>query len=140
MVLIITSNLLNAIHRHSMDAYPEECCGVLVGHAGSDGKEIEAAWRLENLHEDNPERRYLITPETYMELEERAADRDQELVGIYHSHPDHPAKPSEFDRKHALPFFSYVITSVVDGQSEDLKCWMLEDDRQSFKREEIVVR
>lgn len=140
MVLIVSSNILNAIHRHSMSAYPEECCGLLVGAFTDDGKDVQAAWRLENRSEDDPERRYLIPPDTYMKLEQRAEDEDREIVGIYHSHPDHPSQPSEFDRRHALPLFSYVITSVVDGQSEGLECWVLEPDRQSFLKEEIVVR
>lgn len=131
------------MHRHAMNAYPKECCGVLVGRVTGDGKEVEAAWRLDNVAADegrDARRRYLIAPKTYVHLEERADEQGVEIVGVYHSHPDHPANPSDFDREHALPFLSYVIVSVRDGKSEDLGVWLLADDRQSFLKEELVVR
>lgn len=141
MVLIVTSDMLDAINRHALTAYPLECCGVMAGTAGDDGKEAEVLWRLENhAPEEEAKRRYVIEPEAWMQLEDKAAEEGRELVGIYHSHPDSPSEPSEFDRRHALPFLSYMIVSVVDGTSEAVDTWVLEPDRQSFFKEEVVVR
>lgn len=141
MVLIVTSDMLDAINRHAMTAYPDECCGVMAGRVDDDGKEAEVLWRLENqAPEEEADRRYVIEPEAWMQLEDKAAEQGRELVGIYHSHPDSPSEPSEFDRSHALPFLSYMIVSVVDGTSETVETWVLEPDRQSFFNEEVVVR
>lgn len=141
MVLIVTSDMLDAINRHALTAYPRECCGVMAGTAGDDGKEVEVLWRLENhAPEEEADRRYVIEPEAWMQLEDKAAEEGRELIGIYHSHPDRPSEPSEFDRRHALPFLSYMIVSVVDGSNEAVDTWVLQPDRQSFFKEEVVVR
>ena len=85
------------------------------------------------------ERRFRISAEDYRRAEARAAERGSALLGFYHSHPDHPARPSEFDREHALPWWSYVIVSVQQKRSTDVLSWELREDRSRFDAEEIVI-
>lgn len=104
-----------------------------------DGMKIVVdVWRAENTHEDERSRRFLIEPLKIKEFEERATERDMDVLGFYHSHPDHPAEPSRYDREHAWPFYSYVIASVGENGVEDLRSWVLRDDRSGYEEEPIV--
>jgi proteasome lid subunit RPN8/RPN11 len=126
------------IHDHAKEAYPEECAGALVGINVGETKIVVDVWRAENTHEDNKARRFLIEPLQIKEFEERALGRDMDLLGFYHSHPDHPAKPSEYDREHAWPYYSYVIASVSGDNVGDMRSWVLKDDRSYYDEESIV--
>jgi proteasome lid subunit RPN8/RPN11 len=126
------------IHEHAKVTYPEECSGVIVGMNTGEMKVVVDVWRAENTHEDERSRRFLIDPLVYMKLEQQANERDMDVLGIYHSHPDHPAEPSEYDREHAWPNFSYIIASVGSEQVEDMRSWVLKDDRSGYDEEPIV--
>jgi proteasome lid subunit RPN8/RPN11 len=126
------------IHDHAKEAYPEECAGVLVGIDTGGMKVVVDVWRAENTHEEERSRRFLIEPLKIKEFEERAAERDMDVLGFYHSHPDHPAEPSEYDREHAWPGWSYVIASVSAENVEDMRSWVLKGDRSGYDEEPIV--
>src|SRR3972149_11915528 len=142
MKLILNEDQLETIKRHGQSTYPEEGGGLLLGYV-RDGRVVVREIRvLPNTWEVDTEkrRRYLI-PSQIMWREEREAEaRGLDLVGYFHSHPDHPAVPSEFDRDHALPNWSYVIVSVQHGQARDVLAWQLREDRSAFEEQEITWR
>ena len=138
MPLKIGAGDVEQIHDHAKEAYPEECSGVIVGVRVEGVKIVVDVWRAENVHHEERSRRFLIDPLVYMKLEEQADERDMELLGIYHSHPDHPAEPSEYDREHAWPGYSYVIASVSGENVEDMRSWTLRGDRSGYDEETIV--
>ncbi len=117
-----------AIRRHGQETYPHECCGALVGTNG----QITAAVALPNTTEEGPRRRFLVRPSDYRLAEQRASELGGELLGFYHSHPDHPARPSQFDLDHAWPNFAYIIVAVAAGAAGDMTVWFLKEDRSSF--------
>jgi proteasome lid subunit RPN8/RPN11 len=123
-----------AIREHAVETYPDECCGALIGRGGV----ASESFALPNMTNEGPRRRFLVRPEDYRAAEARAAETGCELLGFYHSHPDNPAQPSQYDLDHAWPFFSYVIVSVGDGQPHELRSWRLRDDRSQFDEEEVV--
>jgi proteasome lid subunit RPN8/RPN11 len=118
-----------AIRRHGEETYPHECCGALVG----EGEHVAAAVALPNTTEEGPRRRFLVRPADYRQAEQHAGELGAELLGFYHSHPDHPARPSQFDLDHAWPTFAYVIVSVQNGLARDMTVWFLKEDRSSFE-------
>ena len=126
------------IYEHAREAYPEECVGALVGMDVEEMKIVVDVWRAENTHREERSRRFLIEPLQLQEFEERAAERDMDVLGCYHSHPDHPAEPSEYDREHAWPYYSYVIASVGENGVEGMRSWVLKDDRSGYEEEQIV--
>jgi len=139
-----------SIRRHGQETYPHECCGALVGR----DDHVADVVPLPNTTEEGPRRRFLVRPSDYREAERKAGELGGELLGFYHSHPDHPARPSQYDLDHAWPTFAYIIISVVDGDAAlpgrsaaaghapprengakagDMTVWYLEDDRSSFE-------
>ena len=146
--LVVAPSVDREIRRHGQETYPHECCGALVG---SDGRVVDVV-PLPNTTEEGPRRRFLVRPSDYRLAERRASEIGAELLGFYHSHPDHPARPSQYDLDHAWPTFAYIIISVVDGDaalpgrsaatapaSRDngaraghMTVWYLKDDRSSF--------
>ena len=138
MPLKIGAGDVGHIHDHAKEAYPEECAGALVGMNVEGMKIVVDVWRAENTHEDERSRRFLIEPLKIKEFEERAAELDMDVLGFYHSHPDHPAEPSEYDREHAWPGWSYVIASVSAENVEDMRSWVLKTDRSGYDEEPIV--
>lgn len=127
------AGVASAIRRHGQETFPHECCGALIGT----GDRITAAVPLPNTTEEGPRRRFLVRPSDYRMAEQRATDIGGELLGFYHSHPDHPARPSQFDLDHAWPNFAYVIVSVMSGTARDMTVWFLKDDRSSFDEGEL---
>ena len=155
---------LQTIRTHAESTYPEECCGIIVGYLAALGKTVvevmptDNAWSTEaadfpgdveetrnfaSLH--NERRRYAIAPQVMLQAQKKAlvsvAPRDSEvphlnIIGIYHSHPDYPANPSEFDRLYAWQEYSYIIVSVQNGIAADINCWSLDDNHQ-FQQEAI---
>ena len=122
-----------AIRRHGEETYPHECCGALVGSTG----QVEMAVTLPNTTEEGPRRRFLVRPSDYRLAEQRAGELGGDLLGFYHSHPDHPARPSQFDLDHAWPTFAYVIVAVEAGNAQDMTFWYLKEDRTSFEEGEL---
>jgi proteasome lid subunit RPN8/RPN11 len=138
-VLLLAKNLEKEIREHGAKDYPNECCGAILGTDDGDGdRQVRSLFPLTNRRDDSPRNRFSITPEDFRAAERVAAERGLDLLGWYHSHPDHPARPSEFDREHAWPWYSYVIVSVDGGVAKDLTCWRLEDDRSKFLPEEVA--
>src|SRR5579862_8752749 len=129
--IAITAAVDEAIRRHGEETYPHECCGALVG-AGGDAGRVTATVPLPNTTEEGPRRRFLVRPSDYRMAESRASELGGELLGFYHSHPDHPARPSQYDLDHAWPTFAYIIVSVMSGQPADMTVWYLKEDRSSF--------
>ena len=123
------------IRRHGAETYPHECCGALYGRDGV----VSSTLALPNTTEEGPRRRFLVRPQDYREAERQASSRGLELLGFYHSHPDHPARPSQYDLDHAWPFFSYVIVSVRNGAPEAMTSWRLRDDRSTFDQEDLAM-
>ena len=136
MALVLTPTVDAAIRSHGRDAFPHECCGALLGRDGL----VHEAFALPNTTEEGPRRRFLVRPEDYRVAETRARTTELDLLGFYHSHPDHPAKPSQFDLDHAWPSFSYVIVSVMAGRDELLTCWQLKEDRSAFEEELVEIK
>jgi proteasome lid subunit RPN8/RPN11 len=135
--LALTHTAMHKIKVHAMEAYPEECCGILLGTEGEAGKEVYDVMRIGNAKEENRTRRFLITPEEYRKAEEAARAEGLGVMGFYHSHPDHPARPSQFDLDHAWPWCSYVIAAVEQKIPAAVKSWVLKEDRSGFD-EEII--
>ena len=131
--LRLEAEALAAIRAHGRDAYPHECCGALLGRDGA----VSAVHPLPNTTEEGPRRRFLVRPGDYREAERHAGARGVDLLGFYHSHPDHPARPSQYDLDHAWPSFSYVIVSVMNGEPGDVTSWRLREDRSGFTEELI---
>jgi proteasome lid subunit RPN8/RPN11 len=140
MALLIAEDLLQRIHAHGESAYPEEGAGLLLGRAGGGDTQVERLLEFANAREPSARHnRYLLTAEDYLRGEMEAARLDLEVIGVFHSHPDHPNRPSEFDREWAMPFLSYVITSVQSGRAVESRSWLLSQDRTQFTEEVITV-
>lgn len=138
MSLAIAEYLLQQICEHGEAAYPEEGAGFLLGSDG-DERRVTAIFPLPNARENEARHnRYLITPRDYLAAEQEADRLRLMLVGVFHSHPDHPNRPSEYDRDWAQPWFSYVITSVNGGRAADSRAWRLTEDRTAFLEEQIA--
>ena len=132
--LTLRPGVREAIEQHGREAYPHECCGALLGRGG----EVVEAWPLPNTTDEGPRRRFLVRPVDYRAAEQRGAELGLDLLGFYHSHPDHPARPSQYDLDHAWPVFSYVIVSVTNGLPGDVTSWRLSDDRAMFEPEALT--
>ena len=125
------------VHTHLCRAYPEEGCGVLVGQDHGERRMVERVVPLDNRGEAERNRRYLIAPEQLLVVEREAREAGLDVLGFYHSHPDHPARPSAFDLEHAWPYYSYLIVSVAGGRAVDATSWRLVADRSRFEPERI---
>ena len=137
--LYILEDILVLIQAHGEQAYPEEGAGLLLGVETGSRREVLAILGLTNAREDVARHnRYLITPQDMLNGEKEAMRLGLDIVGVFHSHPDHPNRPSEFDREWALPWFSYVITSINEGRSAGSRSWRLTDDREKFDEEAIL--
>jgi proteasome lid subunit RPN8/RPN11 len=132
--IVLGAGIRGAIEAHGRETYPHECCGALLGQE----RRVQATFPLPNTTEEGPRRRFLVRPADYQSAEKHASAQGLELVGFYHSHPDHPARPSQYDLDHAWPFFSYVIVSVMAGEARAMTSWRLRDDRSAFDEEPVV--
>jgi proteasome lid subunit RPN8/RPN11 len=138
--MITTPDVLDAIRDHGAAAYPEEGCGFLLGTVRNDTNHVRATQRVENRRSTHRTRRYAITPDDYHAAQQAAAEQNLDIVGFYHSHPDHPAQPSETDLAEAtFPGYTYVIVRVQDGAAEGLTAWTLAPDRSRFEQEAICT-
>ncbi len=143
--LKITPELADKIRAHGVETYPHECCGALLGRDTETAgrrvyREIHALHPLVNRRDDSPTNRFSVTSADVREAEKAAQERGLEVVGWYHSHPDHPACPSQYDREHAWPWYSYIIVSIANRVPEDMTSWRLTDDRSEFEPEEIELQ
>jgi proteasome lid subunit RPN8/RPN11 len=125
------------LEAHAAETYPHECCGALYGEATGTGFAVVEAVRFPNTTSEGPRRRFLIQPSDYRVAEAHARDTRRPLIGFYHSHPDHPARPSQYDLDHAWPNMLYTITSVREGRVEVTTAWQLREDRSQFDERSI---
>ncbi len=155
MTLTMSDAQIEVIRQHGARAYPSECCGVILGDVNGACKKAEEIVPLKNIRNnpgraqellplDDPAReternRFLLDPIDQLRVEKDARARGLEVLGYYHSHPDHPARPSNYDREHAWPWYSYVIVSIERGVAKHLTCWVLAEDRGTFLPETIEV-
>jgi proteasome lid subunit RPN8/RPN11 len=152
MATALSPEIAKKIRDHGAETYPHECCGALLGRDLDPGvssdpgaaklptREIVALHPLVNRRDDSPRNRFSVTSDDVREAEKAATEKGIEVVGWYHSHPDHPAAPSEYDRDHAWPWYSYIIVSVATGQPQDMTSWRLSDDRSQFTCEALEIR
>ena len=131
--LTLGAGVRAAIERHGRETFPHECCGALLG----DGHTVVATHPLPNVTTEGPRRRFRIDDKDYLASERQAGAAGLTLLGFYHSHPDHPAVPSQYDLDHAWPSFHYVIVSVQDGADAGLRSWVLCEDRSQFLEEPV---
>lgn len=140
MELEITQTILDQIHDHGAAAYPEEGAGLMLGQANGNTRVVRTILGLNNAREDSARHnRYLLTAQDMLAGEQEATRLGLDIVGVFHSHPDHPDQPSEFDREWALPWFSYLITRVDQGKAISSRSWRLTDGRDEFGEELIQV-
>ncbi|HEY9404118.1 MAG TPA: M67 family metallopeptidase [Pyrinomonadaceae bacterium] len=139
-MIVLDREQEDAIRRQGEAEYPHECCGLLIGRMAADNrKTVAEVYPVSNAREQEARHnRSLILPGEYVRGERYARGRGLEVVGNYHSHPDHPAEPSQFDLDHAWPTWSYIIVSVGGGQARDLRSWEMRADRSRFDEEEIL--
>ena len=136
MKVSLSKDVLEAIHRHVESTYPEEGAGFLLGYDGV----VSRIHTLNNAREDPARRnRYLLTPQEYLRVEQLMEELGLAIVGIFHSHPDHPCQPSEYDREWAQPFFVYMITSVHSGVAVESRAWKLSEDRSTFNEQVVQI-
>lgn len=133
---------LPAAHRSEISAhgeatYPLECCGFLLGSEIDGVKVVAETLPAMNARDDSPQNRYLIVPDEFRRAEQLAASKELDIIGFYHSHPDVAARPSQFDRDHAWPWYSYVIVSVVKGRAVEMFSWQVLDPDEPFAEEPI---
>ena len=138
MTIRMTGIMVEGIRREGELAYPAECCGVLGGRIVGASKEVSRLVAMVNHRTDDP-RRYLITPEDLLRTTEDLRQSALEVLGYYHSHPDHPAAPSAFDSEHAWPWYSYIIVRVDRGRAAELTSWVLEEDCSAMRQESLEV-
>ena len=150
--LLMSHDVAERIRRHGAATFPFECCGALLGRdsAFADDtdsnqqfaeppREVVELFPLVNRRDDSPRNRFAVTAEDVRDAEKAALQLGLNVVGWYHSHPDHPARPSAFDREHAWPWYSYVIVSVMNGAPAEMTSWRLNDDRQEYTPERIEI-
>jgi proteasome lid subunit RPN8/RPN11 len=137
----LSNEIAAKIRSHGAETYPHECCGALLGRELADDlREIVALFPLVNRRDDSPRNRFSVTSDDVRDAEKAARAQGLDVLGWYHSHPDHPAKPSQYDQDHAWPWYSYIIVSVVNGEPQYMTSWRLSDDRSKFTSEDLEIR
>lgn len=136
-MLRVTQKQVEQIHEHGAQDYPNECCGALLGREDGADRTVLGLVPLVNQRNDSPQNRFSITSEDVRLAEKEARAKGWDLIGWYHSHPDSPARPSEFDREHAWPWYSYIIFQVEKAEPREMRSWRLDDSRKAFAEEAI---
>jgi proteasome lid subunit RPN8/RPN11 len=143
-MLSLLQSHLDKMHAHLEAGYPHEACGILIGEIEGDRKIVRDIVLVENKWDTFNEReslanRFLISPEDMARADRDAAKRNLDIIGFFHSHPDHPSRPSETDREFAWPVTAFVIVSVREGKANTTQSWVLRDDRTAFDEEGIII-
>jgi len=137
--LVIPAALARQIEAEGSSIYPNECCGIMIGRDEGGQRIVERLEPVANDFEEGEQyHRFLITPKNLMDAEKSAGAAGKLVLGFYHSHPDHPARPSEYDREHAWPFYSYVIVAITKREPTDMTSWVLDEVTETFKRQDIL--
>lgn len=128
------------IREHGQHSFPDECCGFLLGQDQDGLRRIESVLPADNDRDDGERHhRFTIPPESFVSVSREARRRGLDVLGFYHSHPNAPARPSEYDLEYAWPVYSYLIVSVLDHRAEELTCWVMRDDRSQFDEQIVIV-
>lgn len=130
---------LDEMTEDAVKTFPDECCGFLFGKENADSRTVTKIQVVNNAKEGDKRRRFVISAKDYLKAEQFAEENDLDLIGVYHSHPNHPAMPSEHDRVAAQPFFSYIILSIINNEFDDIRSWKL-NEQQQFEEEKIIVQ
>jgi proteasome lid subunit RPN8/RPN11 len=139
ITLMLPAALARQIEREGVQQYPNECCGILYGRDTTQGRVVERIEAVANVFDENEKyHRFSISPQELMVAERKAGGEGRLVLGFYHSHPDHPARPSEYDRQHAWPFYSYVIVSIAGRDAVDMTSWVLDEESETFGRQDII--
>ncbi len=135
--LILTADQKKKIEAEGVAAYPNECCGIIYGRDVAGRRIIEELEAVQNAFEEGEQyHRFSISGEQLMKAEKKCTSGKM-VLGFYHSHPDHPARPSEYDRVHAWPFYSYVIVAIHERKPVDMTCWLLDEATEQFVEQVI---
>lgn len=132
-------NVYDAMLQHGKESYPHECCGLLIGRAESEKKEVVEIYRAENLNHERAKDRYELNPKDFLSADRYGHKKNMKIVGIYHSHPDHPARPSAVDTERAWEGYSYVIVAVEDGKKCEANAFTLNNETKQFEKEELRI-
>ncbi len=137
----INQHLVNRMLKEAKTAYPHECCGLFVGTINDSGKIVHEVYPVENKNKVRAADRYEIDPKEFDRIDREATIKGWNITGIYHSHPDHPAGPSAFDKDCVRVWteYSYIIISVKDGVDDDLRCWRFDAGKQDVEEEEVKI-
>jgi proteasome lid subunit RPN8/RPN11 len=138
--IIFLGDTLDAIGAHALRDYPHECCGALLGTIGGERRAVAAILPIGNASDDDRRRRFSVSPRDYLRAEREAEARGLLLLGFYHSHPDHPARPSETDRHYAQPGFSYPIITVTADGAGPIRSWRIDAPEGEYEEEEIMTK
>jgi proteasome lid subunit RPN8/RPN11 len=140
-MVYLTKEHIREIEAHGERTFPHECGGMIIGRFENDGsKSVVELLPMENaMDAAEQHNRVLILPKDVLRAERYARAQKLDVIGYYHSHPDHPAIPSQFDLDHALPVWTYIIVSVESGKAVDTRAWEMENDRSKFNEEEIFI-
>ncbi len=139
-MIFLSEEHKKAIEAHGERTFPFECGGMLIGRFEDDGKKIVTeTFPLENSSKEDQKNRVLILPKDVLKAERYARSLSLDVIGYYHSHPEDAAVPSQYDLDHALPVWSYIIVSVLNGKASDMRSWQMEDDRSKFNEEELKI-
>jgi proteasome lid subunit RPN8/RPN11 len=137
-MISIESNAKEVMIKDGLESFPDECCGFFYGEEDASGdRRVTEVVVVNNAKEGDKRRRFEISPKDYLKAEQYAMEKSLQLLGVYHSHPNHPAIPSEHDRLAAQPYFSYIIVSVLSNQTTHMRSWRLNDHFQ-FQEEDIA--
>lgn len=135
-MLSIDNDKLREIEHQAKKSYPLECCGLLIGTNTSEKKVIEVR-PVQNKNTERTHDRYEIEGKEFTKIDKESAKKGLQIIGIYHSHPDHPAIPSAFDTEHAWAGYSYMIASVENGSKIEIRAWVFDEEKKEFEEEEI---
>ena len=136
----LSNKLFQQMIDHAKETYPFECCGLLVGkYKNGKEKEILAVYGVENRNKDRANDRYELDPGDFHRIDKEASSKGMDILGVYHSHPDHPDRPSDVDREIASATYSYIIISVNNGEDISAKSWQYEEINEPFKEEEMRI-
>ena len=138
-MIVLAPDHAAAIRAHAERTYPEECCGVLIGRADGEPPRVALVREIANVHDEERRRRFLLDPREHLSAQKEARARGLAVIGVYHSHPDHPAQPSEHDRQHAWPNLHYVIVAVEHGKAGEITSWTLSEDCSVMQPERLAV-
>lgn len=139
-MLRIPKTVIEQIYTHMEKTYPEEACGLIIGTVGKQNEKVAETFRsCKNLNQERSEDRYELDPKDMLSVQQECENKPWDIIGIYHSHPDHPSRPSKFDTDHAWHGYSYLIVSVNKGNVENMQSWELSEIENIFNEESVEI-